>query len=148
MVSPIASKSHPRDRYLVLFLRVIGGITLLAFLAAVMPRQWMIEMGEILGFKPFPDSPLTYYLARNLSLVYGFIGALLIILSMDLHRYRTLIWYSAVGTISFGALQLVVDAMSNMPSWWTWGESSSTLCGGLIFYWLQHGSRVNSSAST
>lgn len=148
MVSSIDATLHPRDRYLVLFLRLIGGMTLLAFLAAVMPRQWMIEMGEMLGFKPFPDSPLTYYLARNLSLLYGFIGALLIILSMDIDRYRRLIWYSAVGTIAFGGLQLIVDSMSNLPSWWTVGESFSTFCGGLIFYWLQKGTPVNRQAST
>ncbi len=114
------------DRYILLFLQVVGGISLLAFLAAVMPEHWMVETAEVLGIDPFPASPLTFYLARNLSLLYGFVGGLLLLISFDLDRYRPLVWYVAVGTILFGVLQLVVDSMSGLPAWWTLGESIST----------------------
>jgi hypothetical protein len=131
----IENRTH--DRYVLLFLRVIGGIALLAFAAAVMPETWIVETAEALGFDPFPFSPLTFYLARNLSLLYGFVGVFLLVVALDLDRYRPLVRYVAIGTILFGPLQLVVDSMSDMPSWWTLGESLSTLVGGVLLYWLQ-----------
>ena len=137
MTKATAGNMRNSDRNVLLFLRIVGGVSLLAFCAAVMPADWMIEIAETLGFEPFPNSPLTFYLARNLSLMYGFVGALLIVISMDLPRYRTLIWYLAVGTIVFGVLQFVVDSMSRLPDWWTLGESLSTLFGGALLYWLQ-----------
>ena len=125
------------DLYTVLVLRAVGGVSLLAFLAAVMPEPWMVQIARVLGIDPFPSSPLTFYLARNLSLLYGFVGVLLILISLDLDRYRPLVWYVAAGTILFGILQLVVNSMSGLPAWWTWGESGSTFCGGLLLYWIQ-----------
>lgn len=129
--------SSSRDRWLLIFLRLIGTTALFAFLASVMPTAWIISISEELGFDPFPNSPLTFYLARNLSLLYGFVGATLLIIASDLARYRPLIHYAAIGTIMFGGLQLVVDSMSNLPWWWTWGESGSTFAGGLMLYWIQ-----------
>ncbi len=125
-----------KDWYLIRVLQAVGSVSLLAFAAAVMPMQWIVEAGQWLGFDPFPDSPLTFYLARNLSLLYGYIGALLLLVSWDLDRYRPLVWYIAVGTMSFGLLQIVVDSMSGMPSWWTVGESVSTFLGGVLLYLL------------
>ena len=130
-------ESPSDNRYLLMFLRVVGGVSLLAFLAAVMPEHWMVEIAEALGFDPFPDSPLTFYLARNLSLLYGFVGAFLIVVSFDLDRYRPLVCYIAMGTILFSLLQLLVDAQSGLPAWWTLGESLSTLVGGVLLYWIQ-----------
>ena len=127
-----------KDRLLIRFLRFIGRAALLAFGAAVMPEAWMIAIAKELQIDPFPSAPLTFYLARNLSLLYGYVGALMIVMSLDLPRYRPLVWYAAIGTISFGLLQLVVDSMAGLPAWWTLGESLSTLFGGVLFFWLQH----------
>jgi hypothetical protein len=131
------AEKQASDRWLLLFLRFIGAVSLLAFLAAVMPEQWIVEIAQALGQDPFPSAPLTFYLARNLSLLYGFVGAALIVISLDLDRYRPLVWYAAVGTMLFGLLQWIVDSMSGMPAWWTWGESISTLIGGVMLYWIQ-----------
>lgn len=122
------------DRLLLLFLRLVGGVSLLAFGAAVMPAQWIVQAAEELGFDPFPDSPLTFYLARNLSLLYGFVGAALVILASDLKRYRPLIRWAAMGTMAFGLLQLIVDSMAGLPAWWTLGEALSTLFGGILLF--------------
>ncbi len=130
------------DRWLLFFLRGIGAITLLAFAAAVMPRNWIVEISEELGFAPFPESPLTFYLARNLSLLYGFVGATLWVIASDLQRYRPLVRYVWMGTLLFGLLQLVVDVISGMPSWWFLGESLSTFGGGLLFAWLDRRGRT------
>lgn len=129
--------SSSRNRWLLIFLRFIGTTALLAFLASVMPAAWIISISEELGFDPFPHSPLTFYLARHLSLLYGFVGATLLVIASDLARYRSLVRYAAIGTILLSGFQLVIDSMSDLPWWWTWGESGSTLVGGLMLYWLQ-----------
>ncbi|EMI43272.1 hypothetical protein [Rhodopirellula sp. SWK7] len=129
-----------------IFLRVIGVAALLAFAAAVMPSQWMIAIARQLGIEPFPDSPLTFYLARNLSLLYGYVGVLLMLIASDLPRYRPLVWWVAVGTISFGAMQFIVDSMAGMPGWWTFGESGSTFFGGVLLWWLD--ARTSKDAAT
>ena len=100
------SRSDESQPFLLLaFLRLIGGVSLLAFGASVMPEKWIVETAEALGFEPFPDSPLTFYLARNLSILYGFVGAALLVVSFDLERYFPLVRHAAIGTILFGLLQ-------------------------------------------
>lgn len=128
--------NESRDRWLVLLLRAVGVLTLAAFGAAVMPEKWMIEIAEELGFEPFPKSPLTFYLARNLSLLYGFVGAGMIVLTTDLPRYRPLIRYLAFGTMAFGLSQLIVDAQSALPLSWTLSEGCSTFAGGVFVFWV------------
>ncbi|MFG0263163.1 MAG: hypothetical protein ACF788_12295 [Novipirellula sp. JB048] len=118
------------------FLRGVGGVTLLAFAAAVMPEKWMIEIGEALQMDPFPAAPLTFYLARHLSALYGFVGIGLLVLASDLVRYRPLVRYLAIGTVGFGVVQFVIDAMSGLPAWWTLGESVTTVLGGSMIMWL------------
>ncbi len=134
------------ERRLILFLRGVGGVALLAFFAAVMPRNWIIETSEFLGFDPFPDSPLTFYLARNLSLLYGFVGAALVVIASDLGRYRPLAGYAAAGTLAFGFLQLIVDAQASLPVWWTLGESLTTIFGGTILWWLNRNASQESAS--
>ena len=124
------------DRRVAWVLRLIGMSALLAFGASIMPNNWIVEASEYLGFDPFPDSPLTYYLARNLSLMYGFTGVLLLIVANDLPRYRPIVRFIWAGTVAFAVLQWVVDSMAELPSWWVYGESMSTLAGGLLIAWL------------
>lgn len=124
------------SRWLVGYLRLVGGAALLAFGAAVMPESWMIEIASRLGIEPFPAAPLTFYLARHLSLLYGFVGASLWIIASDLPRYRPLVRWAAWGTVLLGVLQAVCDSMAGMPGVWTWGESGSTLLGGCLLWVL------------
>ena len=124
-------------RQLLYFLRFIALVSFLAFAAAVMPGVWIVQASEFLGFEPFPESPLTYYLARHLSLLYGFVGVLLWIAASDLDRYRPLVRKLGVLTVVFGVLQGLVDAMAGLPAWWTTGESMSTLVGGMLLMWME-----------
>ena len=125
-----------QDWWLLLYLRAVGTFTLLAFAAAVMPEAWMIEIARWLGVDPFPADPLTFYLARNLSLLYGFIGVGLLIICTDLPRYRQFVGYLAICTMAFGACQLIVNTQSGLPWWWTIGEGGSTILGGALMRWL------------
>lgn len=124
------------QRQLIGFLRMVASITLLAFVAAIMPEKWIVEIAEELSIDPFPHSPLTFYLARNLSLLYGFGGIGLFVICGDFHRYRPLLPWLAAGTVAFGMTQWIVDAQSGLPIWWTLGESLSTIGGGILIGWL------------
>ncbi len=124
------------DRWLLLYLRCVGAVTLLAFAAAVMPESWMIEIARWLGRDPFPKDPLTFYLARNLSVLYGFVGVGVLVLASNLDRYRELVGYLAIGTMAFGVWQLIVNAQAGLPLWWTVGEGSSAIFGGALMWWL------------
>ena len=129
------------DRRLRQILRWIAGVTMIAFAAAIMPERWIVETSEWLGFDPFPESPLTIYLARHLSAMYGVLGAVLWVITLDLDRYRPLIRYAAVGVAALGVLQLWMDWQAGMPPWWTWGESLSTIAGGGFLGWLENVTR-------
>ncbi len=122
--------------WLLVYLRLVGGITLLAFAAAVMPESSMIEIAGWLGIDPFPVAPLTFYLARNLAVLYGFVGVGLLVIASNLDRYRELVGYLAIGTMLFGVCQLIVNAQSGLPWWWTLGEGGSTIFGGALMRWL------------
>jgi hypothetical protein len=124
------------DRWVLVFLKFIGSIALLAFAAAVMPEKWIVEIAEELGFDPFPHSPLTFYLARQLSLLYGFTGAVMWLVALDLDRYRPLVYWMAIGTILLSVLQVITDMQSNMPTWWTLREPIATFIGGCLLLFL------------
>jgi len=123
-------------RYLRLFLFLVGGVSQLAFLAAIMPEPWINEISEELLPQPFPQAAVAFYLARHLSLMYGFVGVALLYIATRLPRYRELIGPLAGCTMVFGVLQGVIDFQSGLPPWWTWGESLSTVAGGLAMMWL------------
>ncbi len=116
------------------YLTFVGSVSTLAFAAAVMPQQWIVEIAEELGFDPFPHSPLTFYLARHLSLLYGFVGVALLLVVTDMDRYRPLVPWIAIGTIVFGILQGIVDIQSGLPRWWALVESLWVAGGGLILF--------------
>jgi hypothetical protein len=122
--------------WLFLFLRFVGVVTQLAFVAALMPQAWIVKITDALRLGPFPETPLAFYLARHLSLIYGFIGIALIVVSYQIGRYRDLVGYLAVGVIAFGILQALIDFQSGMPIWWTAGEALSTVVGGMVMLWL------------
>lgn len=119
------------QRRLQRFLQLVGGVSLLAFAAALMPEDWFIKISEELG-QTFAPEPLTFYLARHLSLMYGFVALVLLILAVDVARYVPLIRLAGYGTGLMGVLQGTIDHFSDLPVWWTLLESLSTLAGGVI----------------
>ncbi|MEO1618984.1 MAG: hypothetical protein AAFV88_24245 [Planctomycetota bacterium] len=123
------------------FLHWVGVGTLTAFVAALMPASWFEWSTEKLNLGEFPEQPVAYYLARHLSMMYGFVGIALIVFARRLrrdhdprdHELAVLLGY---GVVAFGALQAVLDLQADMPSWWTAAESISTVLGGLLILWL------------
>ena len=124
-----------KKRWLALYLRFVGITSLFAFGAAVMPESWMTKTAAWLGLE-LPSAPLTFYLARNLSLMYGFVGAGLMVLANDLDRYFDLVRLLSFATMAFGVTQLICNAQAGMPIWWTAGEGGGAIAGGATMWWL------------
>ena len=108
---------------LALLLRVVGGLCLLALVSLWMPRGWIVAGHRWLGWGPFPDSPVSEYLARSVSALSAFYGGLLVALSLDVQRYTPLIRYQAVAIMLLSASGVVVGSWAGMPLWFVGGDA-------------------------
>jgi hypothetical protein len=134
---------HPRRvRLLRGLFQLVGLTALLAFGAAVMPDAWIVRISRGLGFADFPSHPLTFYLVRHLSALYGLVGVILLALAADLERYAPLVRVVGYCTVALGLLQLLIGFWAQLPPWWSLGEGLSTLGGGLLILaldrWCRH----------
>src|SRR5687767_1819792 len=121
---------------LVLLLRLGGVFTVTAFLAVLLPVEWMASIHRAIGLGEFPRAPVVDYLARSVAALYGFHGVLLLIISTDVVKYRTLVWYVAILNVAFGLMLIVIDLNAGLPALWTWFEGPSILVFGIIIGWL------------
>ncbi len=126
------------DRLLTLMLRFGGGVMLLAFPMALLPTEWMAMSHESLGLGPFPEprGPLVEYLARSVSLFYGFHGGLLLVVSTDIHRFRPIVRYLGFMNILFGMGVYAIDRVVGMPILWATGEGVTVAITGMLFLGL------------
>lgn len=108
-------------------------LTLSAFFAVFLPVDWMSTTHWALGMGEFPASPLVDYLTRSVSVLYAFHGGLLLLLSTNVHRYRTLIIYVGASNLVIGLLLLGIDLHAGMPTWWTATEGPPVfVVGGVV----------------
>jgi hypothetical protein len=126
---------------LVLLLRLGGVITGSAFLAVFLPVEWMESIHEWLGLGEFPRAPVVDYLARSVACLYGFHGALLLLVSGDPVRYRSLVWFIAFMNAAFGLLLIGIDVHAGMPAFWTLAEGPPIIMLGAAIAFLNHRSR-------
>jgi hypothetical protein len=124
------------EKVLVSLLRLGGSVMLLAWLAALLPTAWMAACHRWLGLGPFPAAPLTEYLTRSISLLYGMHGGLLLVLSADVRRYLPVVRYLAYTTVLFGLIMLAVDLRAGVPGWWTLVEGPPLVAVGTTYGWL------------
>lgn len=124
-----------RDRFLSLFLRVVGTVAGSAALCAVMPLRAMEAAHRALGLGPLPEGPIVEYLARSTSAFYALLGALLWAASLDLARYRPLVRGVGVAFIALGALLLWTDVSAGLPLFWQIGEGPLNALFGAILLW-------------
>jgi|GEM_PF-4540960 len=103
---------------LVFLLRLAGVWLSLAWGALLLPEAWMISMHAWLGLGDWPGLPLTVYLARSVSMLYGFIGLMSLFMSFDARRYLPLIRFSCGIGLPLGPVMLAVGVNSGMP--WVW----------------------------
>ena len=121
--------------WLVLVLRATAVLFLLAFVGAALPEGWMkavYEWGGELG--PWPGGALLVYLARAVSILYGFYGLLALYLSFDVRRYLPLIRFMAIVGFPFAPVMFVVIWAAGLPMVWAVSESTSILVISALWY--------------
>ena len=117
------------DRALVILLRFVGLTALFALVAVVMPVSWMAAAHRWLGLGEMPTAPVEEYLARSVSAFYAVMGALCLVLTTDLERYRPLVRFLGVAFALMSLVLLGVDVAAGMPWWWSASEGP----GGVVF---------------
>ena len=127
-------------RLLVLLLRIQATVMGLAFLAAIMPSSWMAATSQMLGLT-HPSVPLTEYLTRSLSALYGVYGSLGWVTSSDVERYSGVITYMGVVALFWGPLLFAIDLFAGMPTFWAIGEVIAPTTGGALVLFLQRRAR-------
>jgi hypothetical protein len=128
-------------RLLAWLLYALGGMMSVAFLAVVMPTSSMASIAEWLGVGPLHRSPLTEYLTRSLSAMYGVLGVLHIYLAREVVRYLDVIIVIGWLTVLAGVIMTVVDFAAGMPTRWSWSEGPSTVLAGLAYIALARRAR-------
>ncbi len=128
-----------RDRFLILFLRIVGTVSGSAALCAVMPLRAMDTVHRALGMGPLPNGPVVEYLARSTSAFYALLGALLWIISLDLPRYRPLVLLIGLAFVALGALLLWTDIKAELPWFWQIAEGPFDAFFGVILFWAGRG---------
>jgi hypothetical protein len=124
------------QRLLVILLRLGGVVTLSAFLAMLLPVEWMASTHRWLGLGEFPHSPVVDYLARSVAALYGFHGVLLLIVASDPVRFLTIVRFIGVMNVGFGLILVAIDAHAGLPWWWTLGEGPPITAFGLVVLFL------------
>jgi hypothetical protein len=120
----------------VLLLRLSGVVLLLAFGAMLLPADWMAASHRWLGMGEFPDVPLTYYLVRSVSALYGFHGVLVLLVAGDPVRFQRIVRYLGGMDIVFGLMMVSIDLHAGMPAMWTMCEGPPLVGTGVIVLYL------------
>ena len=123
-------------RLLAWLLYVMGVVMSMAFVAVVMPTSGMAAIADWLGVGPLHRSPLTEYLTRSLSAMYGVLGVLHLYLARDVVRHLDVIVVIGWLTVLAGVIVTVVDFAAGMPPLWSWSEGPPTVLVGLLYIWL------------
>lgn len=120
------------QRWLVIVLRIAGFSTLAAFPAMLLPADWMASTHAWLGLGEFPRSAVMDYLARSIAALYGFHGALVLLVSTDPIRFRPIVTFIAVMNIVFGSMIIAIDLHAGLPRLWTAFEGPPIIALGLV----------------
>jgi hypothetical protein len=127
-----------QERFLRLFLRIIGTFSLLAVVAVVIPYSCMNAIHQWLGLGKLPSEPIVGYLARSTSAFYALLGGLMWIVSWDLRRHRLVLCYLGAAFILFGAALFAVDLLEGMPHYWSFFEGPIDIAFGIIILLLSY----------
>ena len=123
-------------RILIVLLRLAGGFTLTAFLAILLPVDWMAATHRWLGLGEFPRIPVVDYLARSVAALYGFHGVLLLLVARNPAHYRSIVQYLGVMNLLFGIIVVFIDLHAGMPAFWTMAEGPPVAVFGILVLYL------------
>ncbi len=121
------------ERLLAWLLRLGAALTLPAFATALLPAATMAAVHRGLGLGELAVGPVVDYMARSLSLLYGFHGALLLVVSFDVRRLAPVIVYLGAMNVVLGAALLAVDLHAGLPWWWVAAEGPPVMGTGVLF---------------
>jgi hypothetical protein len=116
---------------LVALLRLSAAGTMVAFLAMLLPVNWMEATHARIGLGEFPRLPIMQYLTRSIAALYGFHGVFVWMVANDPVRYRPFVWFTATMNIVFGAMVLAIDLYAGMPALWTAIEGPGIMALGV-----------------
>lgn len=119
-------------------LRLNAAVLLLAVVPVFFPYSLMNSIHQYLGLNELPNSPITDYLTRSLSLMYTLHGAVCLALALDVKRYLPMIRLVALYHVAFGIMLLGIDIQAGLPVWWTIGEGPMIALFAL-FIWFFSG---------
>ena len=109
-----------RAQFLLRWLMLIVGCGLMvAYLFVLMPGSQMQAIHQWLGLGEFPDRPISFYLARSTSLLYGIHGTLMFLVGLRMEKYHSLAPVFGWLHVVIGLCMLGVDLTAGMPWWWT-----------------------------
>jgi len=123
-------------KILKVLLLLTGGILITAFVAVVLPVEMMAAGHEWLGLGEFPNSPITIYLARSTSLLYGVHGVLMVYTALTMQHHWRLAWYFSALHVVIGITMLVTDITASLPLYWIFGEGPSVAILGAFMLLL------------
>jgi hypothetical protein len=124
------------ERRLVMLLRLGGGVTVTAFVAMLLPTDWMAATHEWLGLGEFPRAPVVDYLARSVAGLYGFHGVLLLLVARHPVQHRTIVRYIGAMNLIFGAAMVLIDLYAGLPLFWTLAEGPPIAAFGVVVLYL------------
>jgi hypothetical protein len=75
-------------------------------------------------------------LTRSVAALYGFHGALLLLLARDPDRYRPIVLFIGVTNVVFGAVMVAIDVFAGLPWWWTLAEGPAVAAFGAVVLYL------------
>lgn len=112
-------------------LRVTGVAMLGGLVFVFCPFAWMQRIHAGIGLGELEHTALMSYLTRTLSAMYAVVGAILLLVSLDIRRYLPLIRLLGVIAIAGGVGVTILDAMLRLPAFWTLLEGPLTIGLGI-----------------
>ena len=116
------TRMTPTERMLTWLMRVNAAILLTAVVPVFFPTDLMADLHARLGLGEFPRDRLTDYLTRSAAACYALHGAVVLLVSTDVPRYRPLITPLYGLHLMFAGAMLGIDLFAGMPVWWTVAE--------------------------
>ena len=126
------------EKALVSILRIIGGVSLLAAIFVFVPYSWMNAIHQMLGMGVLPSDPIVGYLARSTSAFYALLGGLLLVLALDVRRYKTVLTYLGIAFSLFGLVFLFIDWIEGLPFFWKVWEGPFVFILGVAMVFFNH----------
>ena len=117
-------------------LMLSGCFLMSAFLTVLLPVKTMQSMHAWLGLGEFPVAPITDYLARSTSLLYGVHGSILFYTGLTIQHHWRFIPLLGWLHIVIGIAILMIDLTAPMPTYWILMEGGPIAAVGVLILFL------------